>query len=300
MVTLLELDDENTQEDFLSQGVSLWVQENDMFRSSTNLKLLTKLIPGVYSLDFNRDFGFFCTKLPTLTDKLYYFSDSITLKLIEEIERFWDKKDIYKANNLVHKRGVLLTGFPGTGKTSIVNQVSQGIIDKGGVVFKMQGLKNLSDYVGFLKMIFRKIEPDTPVITIIEELEEYAEAGSALLDFFDGEFSINHHVIICTSNNTEDLPESILRPSRIDVQIEVPLPSVLTRREYFSFLGTPSEDLEDLVDKTVECSLADLKEIYISIYLLDYSVEDAINKVLSPRERQNFLFKKSSSKKIGL
>jgi SpoVK/Ycf46/Vps4 family AAA+-type ATPase len=299
MVTLLELEEQDEQEDYLTQGFSLWVQENDVFRSSTNLKLLTKLIPGVYSLDFNRDYGFFCTKLPSLTDKLYYFTDSVTLRLIEEIERFWEKKEIYKNNNLVHKRGVLLTGYPGTGKTSIVNQVAKGIIDKGGVVFQVQGLKNLSDYVGFLKMIFRKIEPDTPVITIIEDLEEYMDAGSSLLDFFDGKFSVDHHVIICTSNNTEELPESILRPSRIDVQIEVPLPNEKTRMEYFSFLEVPKEDLDSLVSSTEHCSLADLKEIYISVYLLDYSLEESVTKVLSPKDRKNFLFNKTPSKKIG-
>ena len=43
---------------------SLWIKENDIYRPSTNLKILTELEPGVYTVDYDRDLGYFCKKLP--------------------------------------------------------------------------------------------------------------------------------------------------------------------------------------------------------------------------------------------
>ena len=119
-------------------------------------------------------------------------------------------------NNLIHKRGILLSGFAGTGKTTLINIVVQELIDKGGVVFvfKYLWIRNLSHYIDFIKHGFRKIQPDTPVITILRRYRiKYQKCLriSNLLRFLDGHF-INHHVIIATSNNTEDIPDTFLRP----------------------------------------------------------------------------------------
>ena len=42
-------------------------------------------------------------------------------------------------------------------------------------------------------------------------------------------------------------------------------------------------------------SLADLKEIYICVFLLDYSIEEAINKISDPYIKQNYLKVKTKS-----
>ena len=171
---------------------------------------------------------------------------------------------------------------------------------KGGVVFKIYGIKNLSQYVDFVKYGFRKIQPDTPVITILEDIDQYQDVETQLLDFLDGQFHLNHHVVIATSNNTEDIPDTFLRPSRLDLKIEVDYPSEQTRREYFKFKQVPDDDLENLVTKTSLCSLADLKEVYICVYLLDYTIDEAVNQVLTPTEKKNYLQRKYTKSKIGL
>ena len=102
------------------------------------------------------------------------------------------------------------------------------------------------------------------------------------------------------SNNTEDIPDTFLRPSRLDLKIEVDYPSEQTRREYFKFKQVPDDDLENLVTKTSLCSLADLKEVYICVYLLDYTIDEAVNQVLTPTEKKNYLQRKYTKSKIGL
>ena len=292
---LFEIEEEKP----LPPKVSIWMQERDMVRASTNVTLLKKINPGIYTVEFDKNLGLFCRPLDVKSDELFLFSDSITQKLLEEINLFWDKAELYKENNLIHKRGILLEGFPGTGKSSLISILSTHIIKQGGVVFKVGGYRNLEDYITFVRNSFRKIQPDTPIITILEDLDQYEDVEEDLLDFLDGKTHINHHVVIATTNNTETIPDTFLRPSRIDLKIEIPLPCEQTRREYFKYKEVPEKDLEDLVMKSDQFSLADLKELYICVYLLDYTVEDAVMKISSPREKRNYLSSPKNKSRMG-
>ena len=290
----------NETEEVEEQPVSIWIKEKDVIRPSPNLSILQKLDPGVYTVDISREIGFFCKKIEPISDELFLFSDSIIQSLMSEISMFWDKKDLYNENNLIHKRGILLEGYPGTGKTSIISLLSKEVIDRGGVVFKVSGYRNLDIYIDFLINGFRKIQPDTPIVTILEDIDSYRDAEEMILDFLDGKTNINHHIIISTTNNTESIPDTFLRPSRIDLKIEIPLPCEQTRREYFKFKKVPDADIDQLVEKSNEFSLADLKEFYICIYLLDYSVDDAYTKISSPKDKKNYSISPKRKNSIGI
>lgn len=290
------IDDDERKE----EKISVWLKDKDIIKPSTNISLLQKIEPGIYTVDFSRDHGIYCKKMDVKSDELFVFSDSISEKLLKEINNFWEKSERYKQNNLVHKRGILLEGFPGTGKSSIISILCKEIISKGGVVFKINGIRNLDTYFEFIRYGFREIQPETPVVTILEDLDQYEEIESELLDFLDGKTHLDHHVVIATTNNTELIPDTFLRPSRIDLKIEVPLPSEQTRREYFKFKNTPEDEIENLVKQSEDFSLADLKELYVCIYLLDYTVEEAVGKITAPKEKKNYLNSSTSGSKLGL
>lgn len=279
---------------------SIWIHNAGITRPSTDVTILKKLEPGVYTADYDRDNGYFCRKLKFDSDELFVFSNSITESLLKEIQTFWSKGDLYLQHRLVHKRGILLEGFPGTGKSSLVTQLSEAVIAQGGVVFKVQNFRNLNDYVNFMRFGFKKIEPTTPIITILEDIDQYEEVETDLLDFLDGKSSLNHHVVIATTNNTSKIPDTFLRPSRFDHRIEVPLPEEQIRREYFQFKKVDEKFIEELVSETDGCSLADLKEIYVCVFLLDYSINDAIKKVTTFKSKKNYLTTPKKSGKIGL
>lgn len=291
---------EMSEDPIFHENMALWIKDKDIYRPSTHITIIPELSSGIYTVDYDRDYGFSCKEIKSETDELFVFSDSITSKLLQEINLFWEKKDLYASNNLIHKRGILLEGYPGTGKTSIINQVSESIMKQGGIVFQVTGLKNLELYVQFMQGGFRKIQPDTPIITILEEINQYSEVELALLDFLDGKASLNHHVIIATTNNTEDIPDTFLRPSRIDLTIEINMPTDTIRREYFQFKKIKEPALSELVKETNGCSLADLKEVYICIYLLDYSIDNALTKVKTPKIKKNYMFSPQNKIKIGL
>lgn len=281
------------------EKVSNWINENGIIRGVVDVPQLKQLEPGVYTVHESRDYGEFCKKINYDSDELFVFTDSITQELLEEIDLFWSKSKEYEENNLIHKRGILLQGIPGSGKSSTITLLSNKIIEKGGVVFKISDFRNLDTYISFIRNFFRVIQPDTPVITILEDLDKYRDVEVSLLDFLDGKTQINHHVLITTSNNTEDIPDSFLRPSRIDLIVEISETSEQTREEFFKFKKVPENDLKKLVKETKDCSLAELKEVYLCIYLLGYSLEKAVNKVKNPLDKENYLKSRKKSNKLG-
>ena len=283
-----------------TQKFSKWVIEENIIRASPELKVKENLEPGVYIIDVHRDYGIYCKKIKISTDELFIFKSSVISELIEEISTFWEKRDLYKENKLVHKRGVLLFGYPGTGKTSIISLLEEQIVKNNGVIFKVTGPKNLYYYTTFIKDYFRKIQPDTPIITILEDINEYLDISAELLDLLDGANHIDHNVIIATTNDTTEIDEVFLRPSRIDLLIEIPLPCEEVRREFLLNKNVPKEDLEELINKTKEFSLADLKELYISRYILGYNLEESLLKLKKEVVKKNYLNKGRKKSTLGI
>jgi len=279
---------------------SLWIKENDIIRPSINISINSKLEPGVYSVYCNREFGLHCKKIKSESDKLFVFNNSLYKDLLNEVDLFWNKKELYEQNKLIHKRGILLEGYSGVGKSSLITILSNEIINKGGIVFKVSNCEGFNYYVDFITMYFRKIQPETPIITILEDIDSYGNVESELLDFLDGKSNINHHIVIATSNNTEAIPDTYLRPSRLDLRIEIVPPSYKIRKEYLTLKGVPTENIEELSLKSEGFTLADLKELYICIYLLDYSIDDALLKVSEPGEKKDYLSCSNKSTKLGI
>lgn len=282
------------------EKASQWIKEGKILRPSGNLSTLNRLQPGMYKVEITRDYGLHCKQIVTSSDKLFTFSNSVIQDLLNEINTFWAKKDLYLKNNLMHKRGILLEGFPGNGKSSIISLLSDEIIKRKGVVFRVSGPANLPIYVDFLVNSFREIEPTTPVISIIEDIDKYEDTDD-LLEFLDGKLAMNHHVVIATTNDTTQIPDAFLRPSRLDLKLVIEYPDASVRREYFINKGVPEEDLDALVEASSnKLSLADLKEIYTSIYLLDYTMEEAVDKVTQPRTKKDYNFQKRKKAKLGV
>ena len=119
-----------------------------------------------------------------------------------------------------------------------------------------------------------------------------------VLDFLDGKHSINHHLVIMTSNNTSDLSTALLRPSRIDMRFVLEVPTKEVRKAFLEKKGVSPEVSEEYAIKTEGMSFAQLKEIFISTVILGKDIDYAVSKVLHPIEARDYL--SNSQPKIGL
>jgi len=222
--------------------------------------------------------------------------------IIDQINEFWKKGDVYKKYGMVHKRGILLYGPPGCGKTSIVRLLCDDLIRKNGVIFSITDFELAADFISE----FRRTEPERPILTIQEDIEglfegkEGSDQVKAALSFLDGQAQVNNIVHIATTNQPELLADRFIkRPGRFDLVIGIHEPTTETREAYLKHVcrnAVPENKLIELVQKTEGLGLAYLREVAATSLCLDIPIEETLIRL-----RANIKTKvlKTDTKKFG-
>jgi hypothetical protein len=239
-----------------------------------------KLPAGVYDCAFNNEIGAYFQPKKWTTDKLVKFPDTKSDLILNEIHTFWGMRDLYKKFGLSHKRGILLWGPPGSGKTTTIAVATEDMVKRGGVVL-------VADVPGVLKVLLRElrfVEADRPVTVVWEDLDavikRYGE--SEVLEILDGESQVDGVVFIATTNYPEDLDARIVnRPSRFDRVEEIGMPNAECRRLYLTARtgGVKAPDGTDLVKATDGMSVAHLRELVVAIWCFGHNPGEVIERL---------------------
>jgi len=235
-----------------------------------------KVPPGVYEIHHNQQ-GFFLQKQKTvLGDNLLELPIEEMQEIMLDLSNFWKMEEIFKKYKMVHKRGILLHGPPGNGKSYLMQNLINKIIGMGGIVFSLNGESAVSNFASFAQQ-FRQIEPNRPLIVIIEDIDNIVSAGqgllSALLNILDGVNQIENVVYLATTNYPERLQDRISnRPSRFDRVYEIPVPNAKVR-EFFIRHKLHADDIKVIdmkkwVKDTEGLSLSHIKELIVSTMIL--------------------------------
>lgn len=253
---------------------------------------------GYYTANYNQTFGHYFAKLEIHTDKILELPSGIHKDILEQIARFLSKKEVYKENGFMYRRGILLHGKPGSGKTCIINLICKLAIEKhNAIIFSTSDFDELNIFRVNAHKI-EKIEKDRLKIVILEDIDcmlsGHNEREATLLNFLDGNYATENVIIIATTNYIENLPERILnRPSRFDSRIYVPFPTKEDRKHILSLkLEKKHVDIDRLAAVSDGYSFAHIMELVKLTQVLDYSIEDADKKI-----RELMDFKKLSSEK---
>src|SRR5262249_37799604 len=211
-------------------------------------------------------------------DDLIDFANSLPAQILQEIENFWALGEKFQRYGYLHRRGYLLYGPQGSGKSSVVHQVVHRIIKAGHVAV-------FCEHPGVLTRtmeILRKIEPDRPLVCLFEDIDAIIEmhGDSELLQWLDGSHQINKVINIATTNYPERLDRRIRsRPRRFDRIIKKEPPTPALRETYLSRklpeLAGQGE-LRHWVDLTDGLSFAALAELVISVACLGNNLEETI------------------------
>jgi len=182
------------------------------------------------------------------------------LEMINSVDQFMKSRDNYDRRALQFKRGYMMHGMPGTGKTSILSFIAQ----KYGLHIYTLGSESL------LKMdrLTTGIKPNSMII--IEDIDlsvvgssrdgggdgvskiASKDALNNFLNAIDGITLFNANLIIATTNNPSALDPAMVRPGRIDEIIEIGLLNSTDQITHLNnFFGT-SYDVNgyDLPDRT--------------------------------------------------
>eukprot|EP00252_Welwitschia_mirabilis_P007999 TRINITY_DN19709_c0_g1_i1.p1 TRINITY_DN19709_c0_g1~~TRINITY_DN19709_c0_g1_i1.p1 ORF type:complete len:755 (+),score=165.99 TRINITY_DN19709_c0_g1_i1:246-2510(+) len=207
-----------------------------------------------------------------------------------------------------HVKGMLLHGPPGTGKTLIARQIGKMLNGREPKI--VNGPEVLSKYVGEteknVRDLFADAENDQRTrgdqsdlhVIIFDEIDAICKTrGSTrdgtgvhdgivnqLLTKIDGVESLNNVLLIGMTNRKDLIDEALLRPGRLEIQIEIGLPDEKGRLQIFqihtnkmkenSFLAS-DVNLEELAARTKNYSGAEIEGVVKS------AVSYAINRQLS-------------------
>jgi len=220
-------------------------------------------------------------------DELVVVANSTHGKVIAAVRDFWKLREKFLSHGMMHKRGILLYGPPGCGKTSTSRILAQQLVKEDGGVVVWGG--ELSSLVVALKA-FREVEPDRPLVVVREDVEtDIHSYGQLLLALLDGEWSVDRCVFIGTTNSPEQLPPTLLnRPSRFDMRFEIELPTEAQRLAYLESRD-PDDDLfrvqlASWAKKSEGFSFAHLRELFVSVVCFGHGVDDSIKRLQGLRE----------------
>lgn len=231
----------------------------------------TFAIPGMWGLE----------ELKVSSDGIYQLPDMATQKVLAEVRKFWDSEAKYKKHKLLHKRGIILHGEPGSGKTVCVKMLMNELVKQGGVVIIAT---NIQLVTMCLKSV-RRIEPDRKLIVVFEDIDEIisynGEAG--VLSLLDGENNIANVLNLATTNFPDKLGARIInRPSRFDNKVYVGMPSAESRKFYLeqATAGTIEDGvLIQWVRDTDGMSVAHLRELVASVYCLEQPYTEVLERL---------------------
>src|SRR6185369_5245482 len=124
----------------------------------------------------------------------------------KELKEFWEKEDSYRQAGVTYKRGVLLYGPQGSGKTSISKIVVNDVIKRGGIAIDFKFPEHDVPALQF----FRKAEPNRPLVVLMEDIDILVSDGNAkkesdVLNILDGMFNIEKVIFLATTNHPEKL-----------------------------------------------------------------------------------------------
>lgn len=215
-------------------------------------------------------------------DELMDIPGSLVDTIFTDMNAFWSQKAQYEMYKLTHKRGYLLHGPPGTGKTSIVVMLGQLVVASGGAVIYPT---NESQFVDGVEVL-RTSEKGRPLMFIIEEITEFLDKKeNEVLAVLDGEGSPNNSIFVATTNSLSSLNENVRRrPGRFDRVFSVDYPSANVRYAYAMQVlqRGKSPDQEKLAQRIAEftpgMSLAHIKEIIVAHLILGQDLKEIIDR----------------------
>ncbi|KAJ7229401.1 P-loop containing nucleoside triphosphate hydrolase protein [Mycena rebaudengoi] len=218
--------------------------------------------------------------------------DKLLESLRRDVKSFFDNKSLYEGLKVAWKRGVLLTGAPGNGKSHTIKLLVKETLYPCLYVKSTKGsgrhFMGADSGEECITMIFRKARKSAPCLLVLEDLDSLIEpnARTFFLNEVDG-FTRNHGILIlASSNHPAFIDPAIKRPSRFDAIYPFDPPSLKLRRVYANkwlkkinvlssenFLPSfqePERLAKNIAEKTEGFSYAYMKELFLG-FLLQYA-----------------------------
>lgn len=181
--------------------------------------------------------------------------EGITETIQKDIDEFIESREWYEDRGIPYRRGYLLHGPAGCGKTSFVKAISGQIgydiyeLQLSNLQLTDQNLNDLLSTIGERSiLLFEDIDAVFTARPKDEETAEVKDIGplsfrestrttgitfSGILNAIDGVASEEDYIVFMTSNHVNKLDSSLIRPGRIDLKQLIDYPDEKQIAVYF-------------------------------------------------------------------
>lgn len=187
--------------------IKKFIKSSILTKRKTNI-----LTEGIYEVnyDFNYNINIYTKHISKITSLIHPQYDII----LHDINFYFNNLKLFKRYNNKGIRKILLAGEPGTGKSSILNNISIAYKNEKNIAFT----SNISTFPEHMKICN---DSSLPCIIILEDADSsLTNSSSDLLNFLDGYNQPNTKCgcyVIMSTNNPNLIDDRIKkRPGRID------------------------------------------------------------------------------------
>jgi hypothetical protein len=192
--------------------------------------------------------------------------------LRDDFESFFEREAWFRDNRLPFRRGYLLHGPPGNGKSTAI----RAMMTSRGLTAHTLRLFDSGTDDSSLDALFNQALKERPSMIVLEDLDRaFPKTGETksrvslqqLLNCLDGVGTGEGIIIVATANEPTILDAAILRrPGRFDRVIHFADPDFELRQAYFRRMHPPFEtiSMEEVATESERFSFAQVREAYIT------------------------------------